>query len=342
MAERKSGNQCGYALLTVMVAMAFLLPLGAFAAMQARLDLMIQAQIRAALVSFSAAESGLDVALADLALDPRFERLGEGPDGRKGTADDGEYPFEGAPPESLLAPPLRVEVRVEPRGDDRVDIVAEGSVDGRALRALEASVVRAAAPQLAGAVLSSGAPLSVSVGDGLELLGPRSGEPVLAVSTSDEARAVAEQLAAQGHAARVAVSSSSCADAALAAAEQAGFRRLDPVSSGVLGDGVLVSPTSLSLTDASGSGVLIVDGPLLVGGSFSFSGIVVVLGDVRLDGASSVRIEGALLQGGAGSVLDLRTVGAIAYDDEAIRRADEWMPGWLPHRAVVTGWRERG
>jgi hypothetical protein len=341
MAERCLGGQGGYALLTVMVATAFLLPLGAFAAMQARLDLMIQHQIRAAVVSFSAAESGLEVALADLALDPRFERLGEGPDGRRGTADDGEYPFENAPPESLLDPPLRVEVRVEPRSDDRVDIVAEGSVNGRARRTLQASVVRAA-PELPGAVHSSGTALSVSVGDGLAFSGPESGGPVLGVSTADEARAVADQVAAVGLSDRIGVSNLRCADAALAAAEQAGFRRLDPVSSGALGDGVLVSPTSLVLTDAAGSGVLIVDGPLRVGGSFAFSGIVVVLGDVHLDGASSVHIDGALLQGSAGSLLDLRTVGAIAYDGEAIRRVEEWMPGWLPHRAVVTGWREQG
>ena len=66
--------QSGHALLTTMIAAACLLPLGAFAAMQARLDFLVQHYTRTALETFVVAESGLEHALADLALDPRFDR----------------------------------------------------------------------------------------------------------------------------------------------------------------------------------------------------------------------------------------------------------------------------
>jgi len=77
----------GNALITVMLATAVLMPLGAFAAMQARLDLLIHHHSRAALEAFYIAESGLEHALADLASDPRFDRLPVGPDGQAATAE---------------------------------------------------------------------------------------------------------------------------------------------------------------------------------------------------------------------------------------------------------------
>src|SRR5512139_249660 len=94
---RPTAREDGHALLTALVATALLLPLGAFAVLQARLDFLVQHYTRAASEAFAVAESGLEHARADLARDPRFERLLAGPDRRAGTADDGEYPFAQPP-----------------------------------------------------------------------------------------------------------------------------------------------------------------------------------------------------------------------------------------------------
>src|SRR5262249_14133135 len=102
----------GYALLIVLLAMAALAPLGAFAGMQARVDALVQDATRRADEAFYVAEAGLAHAIADLEAAPRFERLRAGPDGRQGTADDDQFPFAAAPPAFFPRQPYRYDVRV--------------------------------------------------------------------------------------------------------------------------------------------------------------------------------------------------------------------------------------
>jgi hypothetical protein len=102
---------------------------------------------------------------------------------------------------------------------------------------------------------------------------------------------------------------------------------------------VFISPSSLRLVDVSGSGVIIANGALELGGASSFAGVIVALGDVRLDLDGSAAIDGAMLSGG--TALSLRGTGHVAYDSAVIAHIDSAFPGLLPRRARITGWREQ-
>jgi hypothetical protein len=54
-----------------------------------------------------------------------------------------------------------------------------------------------------------------------------------------------------------------------------------------------------------------------------------------------VAIDGAVLVGRMGSATSLRSAGHIAYDPLVIARVDAALPGLLPRRARISGWREQ-
>src|SRR6185369_3091941 len=102
----------GNALISVLIMLAALTPLGAFAVMHARLDMLVQHHIARAAAAFAVAESGLAHARAEIRLDPNFDRLRNGPDGQPDTSDDGEFPFRktrALPVEAGYRYDLRVE-----------------------------------------------------------------------------------------------------------------------------------------------------------------------------------------------------------------------------------------
>jgi len=347
-------TQSGHALLTTMIAAAFLIPLGAFAAMQARLDFLVGHHTCAALQTFVVAESGLEHGLADLAADPRFDRLLLGPDRQAGTGDDGEYPFAQPPPAWFPAPPFRYEVRVAAQGPDRVDIMARGLGPLNATRVVAATVVRSTDPYLPAALALAAPGTALALGSDFRVAGvePRAddqGLPALAVDGADAAAALAAalppdaaaRLVGRGGAPSLIGTALPSAEAlANAAARRVEARALADVASGALGDGIFVSPSALRLADASGSGVLVVNGALELSGTSSFSGLVIALGGIRLDVGGTGVVDGAVLVGRAGAVVALRGDGHIAYDPRVIARIDAAFPGLLPRRARVTGWRE--
>jgi len=338
-----------------MLAAACLLPLGAFAAMQARLDALVQHHTRIGLETFTVAESGLEHALADLAGDSRFDRLLAGPDGQVGTGDDGEYPFSQLPPEFFPRSPFRYQVRVALRAPDTLDITARGFGPLAATRAVVATVVRSTQPYVPAALALAAPDPSVLLGDEFRVTGVESrpddaGLPAVAVDDADAATALAARLPPDG-AARLtgrggspSIASShvpSCDALAGLAARRAEAQPLGSEVSGALGDGLFVSPASVRLADASGSGILVVGGALDLSGASTFSGLVVALGDVRLDSGGSLAIDGALLVGPQGGLVSLRGAGHVAYDQRVIERIDAAFAGLLPRRARVTGWREQ-
>jgi len=348
-------TQSGQALLITMLAAACLLPLGAFAAMQARLDYLIQHHTRTALETYVIAESGLEHALADFAADARFERLLAGPDRQAGTGDDGEYPFAEPPPAFFPHEPFRYEVRVAAQSADDLEIRARGYGPFGATRMVVATVRRSALPYLPGAVSLALPEVDVALGadfrvNGVEASPGDPGLPALALDGAAAAGALAARLPAGAAAQLVGRGGSpSIAGAALPSAEAladvAGRRAeahgLGADVSGALGEGLFVSPTSLRLVDASGSGILIVNGALELSGTSSFAGLIVALGDVRLDPTGSAAIDGGLMMGRSGRVLALRGGGHIAYDARVIAQIDAMFAGLLPRAARVTGWRER-
>ena len=338
----------GHALITALLATAVLLPLGAFAVMQARLDFLVQHYTRAASETFAVAESGLEHARADLARDPRFERLLAGPDRRAGTADDGEYPFAQPPPAFFPAAPFRYDVRVAPQAADRVEIVARGYGPLGTVRGVAAAVQRVALPYLPGA-LASGAPVvDLLLGADWRIDGAADA-PALAVASTDAAEQVAAGLDADerarlngpGGPPSLGVAAIPDLDALLAvAASRPETRALAGDVAGALGDGLFVAARGLRLRDVTGSGILLVDGPLDIDGTFAFTGLVAAAGGVAVGPTAAVDLSGCLLQGARGGALLLRGRGRLAFDQGIAAALAAAYPGLLPSRARVTGWRE--
>ena len=352
--QRGESDQRGQALISALLTTAVLLPLGAFAVMQARLDAQLAQRTRTAAETLAVAESGLEHALAELGRDPRYERLLLGADGRAGTSDDGEFPFATPPPAAFPAAPFRYEVRVAAIDAEHLELTARGVGPFGAVRAVAAALRRAALPYFAGAVASDAPLLELQLGDGWRLEGATSDTthpavPALAVRGEDVAAAVLAALPA-GAAARLlgpgatpslrATAIPSGAALIEAARQRSDVRSVIGTVGGGLGDGLFLSPGALRLSDASGSGILLVDGPLELGGAVSFAGRIVVNGDVRGDAGATVAIDGGLLQGAAGRALVLRGTGMVRYDARIAAALGAAYPTLLPRPAQITGWRE--
>ncbi|MBX3023468.1 hypothetical protein KF840_01020 [bacterium] len=347
MADR-GGNERGHALLTALIATALLLPLGAFAVMQARLDFLVQHYARAASETFAVAESGLEHALADLARDPRFERLLAGPDGRLGTADDGDYPFAQPPPAFFPAAPSRYDVRVAAQTAERVEIVARGYGALGSVRGVASAVQRAALPYLPGALATAAGAPDLQLGADWRIDGA-AGVPPLAVASDQAADHLRRgldadarsRIAAPAGTPDIGVAALPDLAALLAAAARRGdLRALGGEVSGALGEGVFLAPAGASLRDVVGGGILLVDGPLEIAGDFGFDGLVATTAGLTVAADATVRVAGAVLQGPRGGALALRGSGRIAFDERVAERLAARYPGLLPSRARVLAWRE--
>lgn len=341
-------HEAGYALLAVLITIAALTPLGAFAVMQARIDALVQEETRRAIEAFHVAESGLEHALADLAADPRFERLGSGPDGRPGTGDDAEYPFRQAPPPYFPQAPFRYQVHVTPVGADRADLIAWGFGSATSVHALGATAVRDPRPFVPAALASTATVVDLLLGREFRVVGDGApgGVAALAVPRDDTAAAVraglppaaAAQLIGRGGTPSVAVAAVPDLVALLdTASGRLDARVIGGALQGDLGHGLFVSPGTLRLTDVQGDGVLVVGGSLELGGASSFSGLVVALGDLRIDDAGQTTVSGAVLCGGA---LLLRGSGEVRFDRATVERVGNEFGGLLPHGVRIVGWRE--
>lgn len=346
--SRRAHREAGYALLTVLVGISALLPLAAFALMQARGDAVLQTATRQALEAFRVAESGLEHALADLAADPRFERLAIGPDGHSGTGDDGEYPFAAPPPAFFPRAPFRYQVRVAPDGADRVDVIAWGFGHGAAVHAVAASIARTAEAWVPAALTATAPAVDLDLGADYRVLGEPgpSGTAALAVGAEDTSAALRARLPADAATRLIGRGGTpSIATARLPELGElldAALRRVDGTIvggtlQGDIGHGLFISPGSVQLTAVRGDGILVVGGTVEIGGDSAFAGLVVALGGVRVEAGSRALLNGAVLSGGA---LALRGAGEIRYDRAAIEQVGRQYSGLLPHRVRVAGWRE--
>ncbi|MDX2171404.1 MAG: hypothetical protein SF182_30345, partial [Deltaproteobacteria bacterium] len=116
--------------------------------------------------------------------------------------------------------------------------------------------------------------------------------------------------------------------------------QLGALVTGALGHGLFARTGSVRLSQLSGSGILVVDGPLELDGAIDFEGLIVVDGDLRVADGAAVTVDGGLLQGPAANLLELRGQGIVRYDQDAITRLGAAWPDLLPLAARVTGWRE--
>jgi hypothetical protein len=346
-AHRSRAGEAGYALLTVLIAIAALTPLAAFAVLQARVDALVQQDTRRAVEAFRVAESGLEHAVADLVAEPSFDRLGAGPDRRRGTGDDGEYPFARRPPEFFPLAPFHYVVRVVPVDGDRVDLIAWGYGSGTAMHAVGVSVIRDARPYVPAAVAAGAPVLDLELGLEFRLAGDSAaGIAALAVGSEDTAANLRARLAPDtaarltGRGGSPSIAPAKLPD--LAAFFDAAVRRSDARAvagalQGDIGHGLFVSAGSLQLADLSGDGMLVVGGSLEISGTSTFSGVIVALGDVRLDGGGRTTVAGAVL---ADRALILRGGGEFRYDAGVVDRVGTEFSGLLPRGLRIGGWRE--
>jgi hypothetical protein len=354
MTPRRHPDEHGQALLLTLIITALVAPLGVFALMQARVDLLLARYSRTAAQLFYVADSGLDHALADLRLDPVFDRLPLGPDGKDDTKDDGDFPFHHNPPDSFPDASFGYTVKVEPHGEERIDIVSRGIAESGGSQTVSASVVRDRKPMVPGAICSTVGGGAFALGDDFRVSGidrSQQLDPIPALALADEgavsattARLSTEETARlPGAGGTPSVRAGVIPDLnkridSLLADPRARIAVVGERNS--LGSGLLVSHGILYLDSAFGSGILLVDGDLRVTTSFTFDGLVLVRGDVLLDRGSSAQVHGALVQGGNGVRLELLGSGEIIYDSKVIEELERDFAGILPHRAIVTGWRE--
>lgn len=343
----------GNALISVLVMLTALTPLGAFAVMQARLDVLVQHHVGRALSAFAVAEAGVEHVRAELRLDPDFDRLLNGPDGQPATSDDGEFPFRKT--RALpVEPGYRYDIRIDRLSATMLDLISTATGPEQSTHVLALSVVRdsavlpaavtASAPRT---VLDLGADFRVT---GEDHAGRDAAQPGVAVSDGNTEAALradmptdaAQRITGAGRAPSIAaVAVLPIEDLAARFAAQR-TRNVGPQLDDPIGSGIAVSIGSLDVNGTtSGDGVLVVDGNLRVSGELTFSGLVIVLGDVVFETNSVVGIQGGLLQGRGQGVLALLGAGAIEYDSQVIGKIDNDFPGLLPHRARIVAWQDR-
>jgi hypothetical protein len=240
-----------------------------------------------------------------------------------------------------------------PAGAGLVDIISYGHSMLRSSRAVAATAVESEHPYLPAAIYSNGDGALLELGDDFYVHGADGSvdDDTPAVALDDDAdvdvflqylrEPARERL--RGPAGSPSVRRrgfGSLASMSALLANLATTRFLDGAIQGPLGWGIALSPRSARLTDASGGGILIVDGDLSIGGRFEFKGLVIVRGNVEADSDSSMELKGALLQESPGRDLDLGGEGEIRYDPESLALLDSLAPDALPRRALVGGWRE--
>jgi len=354
--------------VAVLGVLALLLPLGVMAALHARMDLLMQRNLGAEIEAFYVAEAGLEHAVAEISPGVSFEAWLVGPDRRRGTADDGVFPFDEGAPAAFPAAPLHYVVRVAERPDGGLDVTSTGSGRNGAMKVIAAIVKRSPLPFTPAALYVDDAAASALGSTDLLISGLdhrvadpptapsglAAAVPALATSVADAVPELRQRLAGSvgrlvgaGAAPSIAVAAPLDVQALAAACVQypahVTLGALGPVAElGSAGAPQVAVANDLDVSgEFTGAGILVVRGTLHVSGRFSFTGLVVALGALICESSSDVRVLGAVWRPAGGDPrLALAGHGAIAYSSAALGVADVAFPGALPHAAEVAGWQE--
>jgi hypothetical protein len=301
----------------------------------ARTEALMARDRRIAAAALAAADACVADVTSILPAGWDFDALVAGADGVVGTADDGAVVTPLGCSATLAAGPgggtrPLLEVRAT---------VAGGSRSVRALlvrppRPLAPSVLWVVDPASLGAI---GGQLAL---DGLDPLRPDAAAlPVLAGPA--DASALDTRLAVAG---TVTVAAGTPAPEYAPPPPLAALRaRLEAAGAGsVLALAAAPPPPSLQAigSDATvasagfGAGVLYVDGRLDIDADFSFSGVVVAVGGVRVASGATLTIAGSLWVGGA-PALDVAGRAILRHDEAALEATDALFV--LPRRAAAGG-----
>jgi hypothetical protein len=361
-------NQRGIALVAVLVIAAVALPLSAFLALQALIDLRIGQNLRSATETFYVAEAGLQHALAQLRPAASFDLILAGPDGVGGTADDGVFPFAGGAPASFPRAPLRYEVSAALADDGSLRLRSRGIGADGAEKIVEARVAHSHSVYTPGALYAGTAPQLDSARSYVSGFDHRAGDP--AREPTGEARpvpgigvpsgALADAVRAQlpdsprpcvvgaGDAPSVAEVWPLDVDSQAAAFERLpGAVRMAAVAPPADWNLGTVETPQLTVVigdlevsgHLSGDGVLIIYGEWRVTGEVSYSGLIIAMGEVTFEPQSHVSLTGALWHAGSAPLAFLGD-DEITYSSEALSRADAAFPAVLPRAPAVIAWRE--
>jgi len=306
-----------------------------------RVELVLARHRHAATDALLAADACVAELVADVAPAWDLDALLAGPDGQRGTGDDGDIaPRPGCTGRTDVPPgpaaPARVRARLTAlggRGKRTVEaIVRLSPVPGvGALVWLGRSPVDAS---IAGAIALDGADVADPSADAASLAGPEwpeqldawlaaeAGRVVMTSRTRPPLTAAAPPVIALGT--RVQAAGPAGAEALVPGTPVALLTRVA---------GGLVVSASLH-----GAGLLFVDGTLDIAGALDFTGLVVVSGDLHVRPGASLSIAGALWTGAGTLVVDGGL--AVRQDGAALAAADGLLP--LPRTAVLLGQRDLG
>ena len=306
-----------------------------------RVEVVLARHRRTATNALLAADGCLAGVVAGIPPAWDLDALLAGPDGIRGTGDDGVLAPRAGCTGSADVPPGPA---APPRARVRLTAVA-----GRGRRSLEAIVGRARVPG-AGTLLWLGrSPLEASITGTIFLDGADPGDPTLdaaSLGAPESPSALDGWLTSEaGHIAmtartHAAIGVASPPVAALGPRVQAG----SPAGAEALVPGTPVPTLTRVAGDLvvaatlHGAGLLFVDGALDIAGALDFTGVIVVSGDVRIRPGGSLTVAGTLWTGAGAFVVD----GALAVrqDGDALARADGLVP--LPRLGVLLGQRDLG
>ncbi len=328
-------RQRGAALISTLLASALLAVIASLASQQAIVSWLVGQRMRESAEALIAAESGLSAALADFAVEPRWERF-ELP-------DQGPYPFLDAGFAVPLPDSFHVETKIVRRSPDRVDLVAVAQGRNRARRILAATIRDSGTPYVPAALhLPTGTTIALK-GDFALAGETASDNPVPAIATAAQADAdrVRTQLESAG--ARIDGESTTAKWSDLGDTLQslrATAATLPTAPAGSMPAGVWKSIASLEIGNVTATGVWLVDGDLTVNDSMGFEGLLLVAGDLLISSGASLTVEGALAIAPPGRSLQSRGTVEVRYRADALGAIESLEPGILDRRARLLGWRD--
>lgn len=323
----RTRDEAGAAVVATLLAASLLALIGTLASQQAVISFLVGHRMREGAEAMVAAETGLAVALADLARQPSFERLSR--------AAGGPFPFgTGAAPLQPLPPSFAVDVFVRERASTVVDVVARSAGRNRARRVVVATLERGDQPYLPAALYLAAESPSLSLGGILEIGG---GDlAAIATPTAADAEALQQALLAGGAAVDGLVTAAPWDDLddVVQRVRELAAPLPEPTA------GVWLSQGSFDVSEATGAGIWLIDGDLGVDTALAFEGLLIVLGDIEFTEGSAVTIRGALVQAQPGRSLIGRGHTVIEHDAAVLAALDAAHPTVLGRRARLIGWRE--
>lgn len=306
-----------------------------------RVEVVLARHRQAATNALLAADACVARVVAGVAPAWNLDALLAGPDGIRGTPDDGILAPRAGCTATADVPPGPT---APPRARVRLTAVA-----GRGRRSLEAVVGLAPVPGAATLLWLGRSPVDASVAGTISLDGADASDPTLdaaSLGAPESPSALDGWLTSEaGHIAtsartHAAIGVPAPPVAALGARVQAG----SPAGAEALVPGTPM-PTLTRVAGGlvvaaalHGAGFLFVDGALDIAGALDFTGVIVVSGDVRIRPGGTLTVAGTLWTGAGALAVD----GALAVrqDADALARADGLLP--LPRFVVLLGQRDLG